>query len=88
MKIYKRNILPFLLKEINLPRVVIILGMRQVGKTTLMKQIYDNIKFGSKIFLDLENPLYQKIFEEENYENIIYNLKNIGFKIEKKSFIF
>lgn len=88
MKIYKRNILPSLLKEINLPRVVILLGMRQVGKTTLMKQIYDNIKYGSKIFLDLENPLYQKIFEEENYENIIYNLKNLGFKIEKKSFIF
>lgn len=62
--------------------------MRQVGKTTLMRQIFDNLKSPYKIFLDLENPLNQKIFEEENFDNIISNLERLDFSLGKKSFIF
>lgn len=62
--------------------------MRQVGKTTLMRQIFNNIKSLYKIFLDLENPLNQKAFEEINFDNIIPNLEQFGFSLGKKSFVF
>jgi len=88
MKIYPRRLKPILIKEIRIPRIVILTGMRQVGKTTLMRQIYDATETKHKIFLDMENPLNQKIFEEENFDNIIANLEPLGFSLEKKSFIF
>lgn len=88
MKIYDRRLTPVLLKEIKLPRIVVLTGMRQVGKTTLMRQIYNAVDTKHKVFLDLENPLHQRLFEEENFDNILANLQKVGFSIGKKSFIF
>jgi hypothetical protein len=88
MEIYPRRVQPILIKEIAIPRIVVLTGMRQVGKTTLMRQIYDSIENKHKIFLDMENPLNQKIFEEENFDNIIANLESLGFSLGKESFIF
>jgi len=87
-KIYERKLTPLLLKEIDLQRIVLLTGMRQVGKTTLMRQVFDRIDSSAKIFLDLENPLNQRIFEEKNFDNILANLKNLGFSLEEKSYIF
>jgi len=88
MKIYDRRLSSVLLKEIELSRIVVLTGMRQVGKTTLMRQIYNTIETKHKLFLDLENPLNQKLFEEENFDNILANFKKLGFSLGKKSFIF
>lgn len=88
MKIYPRRLTPTLTKEVSSSRIVVVTGMRQVGKTTLMRKIFDNIKSLHKIFLDLENPLNQKVFEEMNFDNIIHNLEQFGFSLDKKSFIF
>lgn len=88
MKIYPRRLSPTLTKEVSSSRIVIVTGMRQVGKTTLMRQLFNNIKSPHKIFLDLENPLNQKVFEEVNFDNIIPNLEQFGFSLGKKSFIF
>lgn len=87
-KIYERKLTSVLLNEIKQSRIVVLTGMRQVGKTTLMHRIFDEIKSDNKIFLDLENPLNQKIFEEKNYDNIIANLEHMGFQAGQKSFIF
>ena len=87
MKIYERRLTRVLLKEIKLPRIVVLTGMRRVGKTTLMREIY-NVVENHKIFLDLENPLNRKIFEEENFDNILLNLEALGFLLGKKSYIF
>lgn len=88
MKIYPRRLTAALLKEITLPGIVILTGMRQVGKTTLMRQAFESIQSPHKIFLDLENPLNQKLFEEENFDNIIPNLEEAGFLSGRKSFVF
>lgn len=88
MTIYPRSLTQILIKEVPIPRIVVLTGMRQVGKTTLLRQVYDTIKDEHKIFLDMENPLNQKIFEEENFDNIIANLETLGFSLGKKSFIF
>ncbi|RKZ20785.1 hypothetical protein DRQ18_05650 [bacterium] len=87
-KIYPRKLRKYLLREMEKPQIVLITGMRQVGKTTLMKDIFNSVKSDNKVFLDLENPLYQKIFEEKNYDNIMLNLKEFGIKPDRKSYIF
>jgi len=88
MEFYKRRLEPLLVKEIDKENIVVLTGMRQVGKTTLMKHIFNMIPSKNKVFLDMENPLNQKIFEEENFENIVLNLKKFGVNFNERSFIF
>jgi len=88
MKFYERRLEPLLVKEIDKENIVVLTGMRQVGKTTLMKHIFNMIPSRNKVFLDMENPLNQKIFEEENFENIVLNLKKFGINFNEKSFVF
>jgi len=88
MKMYPRRLTSILTKEIDRPGVVVLTGMRQVGKTTLMRQIFERIESPGKIFLDLENPLNQKIFDEDNFDNIIINLERMGLSVTKKPFVF
>lgn len=64
-------------------------GFRQVGKSTLIKYIFDNLKTDNKIFLDLESPVNQKIFQKENYEAVLTELRKLGLKIgEDRSYVF
>ncbi|GAG80028.1 unnamed protein product, partial [marine sediment metagenome] len=37
--------------------IVILTGMRRVGKTTLLTMLFENIQSSNKVFLDLSNPL-------------------------------
>jgi len=57
MKI-KRNCFDKLLGEISVPQISILLGARQVGKSTLMRQLQSKAKrSGYKTaFYDLEQP--------------------------------
>lgn len=55
----------------------LITGMRQVGKTTLMRQVYEEVK-EPKIWFDFDNPLDQKVFEDEDYEVIYKRLAEMG----------
>lgn len=54
---------------------LIITGMRQVGKTTLMRQLYEEIT-APKLWYDLGNPLDQKIFEPLDYRGIYHYLSS------------
>jgi predicted AAA+ superfamily ATPase len=84
---YLRKIEPLVMEELESPRIIILTGMRQTGKTTLMRRVFDSIQ-GNKVFLDLENPMNQKIFEEDNYDNILFNLKEMGINTAERSWIF
>jgi len=77
-----------IIKYIDSPEAIVITGMRRVGKTSLIRFIYDKIDSDNKIFLDLENPLNQKYFEEENYETIKSTLEFLGLDFTKKSYLF
>lgn len=67
---------------------IIITGMRQVGKTSLMKQIYETTN-NPKYWFDFENPLDVKIFEELDYNNIYQKLFNLSkAKKKEKLYIF
>ena len=81
-----------LFKEINsyigVPEAIIVTGMRRTGKTTLLQYIYDGINSTNKIFLDLENPINRRYFEEFDYERIKTSLEVLGLDFRKKSYVF
>jgi len=67
---------------------IIITGMRRTGKTSLLRFIYERTPSTNKIFLDLENPLNQKYFEEINYEKIKSTLEFLGLNFTQKVYLF
>ena len=86
--IIERDLYAKIKPVINSPEVIIITGMRRVGKTTLLRYIMDNLASENKMFSDLENPSNQKYFEEENYDKIVDNLKFLGLDLRKKTYVF
>lgn len=86
--LYSRTILPRLEKELKLEGNIVLTGMRRVGKTTILKHLFELIASKNKVLLDLENPLYRKIFEEENYDAVWQNLQPFGITNTEKSYIF
>ena len=86
--IYPRKLGARLIRELDSPRITLLTGMRQTGKTTLIRQIFGKVQNENKLFLDLENPLNQSIFEEKNFDNILSNLRELGIDPEKKIFLF
>lgn len=85
---YQRKIEKELKKELESEKIIVLTGMRRTGKTCLAKHIFDSIKSLNKAYLDLENPLNRKIFEEDNYDNIWKNLLPLGISYDKKCYIF
>jgi len=86
--IIPREIYQKIKSVIGSPEAIVITGMRRTGKTTLLRFISDNIKSENKIFLDLENPVNQKYFQEENYDKAADNLKFLGLNVRQKSYVF
>ena len=61
----ERHITKRLLEELSFFPVVAIVGPRQVGKTTLAHQL-EILLNRSTLFLDLQEPQTQKIFENDD----------------------
>ncbi len=86
--IVQREIYTQIKKYINSPEAIIITGLRRTGKTTLLQYIYDGIDSNNKIFLDLENPLNQKYFDELNFDQIKISFETLGLDFTKQVYIF
>jgi uncharacterized protein len=67
---------------------IVITGMRRTGKTTLLRFLYEKINSDNKLFLDLENILNRKYFEEEDYERVRANLEVLGLNFKEKAYAF
>ncbi len=74
----KRKILPALIQELASDKVIVLTGMRRVGKTTLVRLLFDQVADKRKVYLDLENPLNQEYFAETDYEKIKLNLERLS----------
>jgi predicted AAA+ superfamily ATPase len=70
------------------PEAVIISGMRGTGKTSLLNHLYNRLNKKNRIFIDLENPLNRKYFEENNYERIKTSIELLGIDFSRKPYIF
>jgi len=53
----KRLIFDEINKQINHKNAIVIVGSRQVGKTTLMRQIFDEVESHSKLWFDFDHSL-------------------------------
>lgn len=73
----KRLLYHELVKYLHHKNALLITGMRQVGKTTLMRQVYEKVK-EPKLWFDFDNPLDQKVFEDEDYTVIYKRLTDMG----------
>lgn len=84
----KRKLFTTLKKHSKSREALIVTGMRQVGKTTLLRQLYDDLGSGNKVFFDLEKPLLQKIFENDNYDQIVLSLRDYDIHIKERAYVF
>lgn len=84
----KRLLFDEISKQINHKNAIVIVGSRQVGKTTLMKQIFDEVESRSKLWFDFDNPLDQKIFEDIDYKNIYERMLKMVNNNKERLFIF
>jgi uncharacterized protein len=75
---FKRALYNVILPQLQHKNAIVITGMRQVGKTTLMRQLFD-VWEGKKLWFDFDNPLDTLLFENIKYNAIFENLrKGVG----------
>ncbi len=84
---YKRKLFHNLFKEKNNKKISVILGSRQVGKTTLLKQLYGELcKKYNGIFLDMDLLTdYEKI---SSYQNALNTLKLNDYSENQTAFFY
>ena len=67
--------------------VLVITGMRQVGKTTLMNQLFSEVD-DPKLWFDFDNPLDMLYFENINYDAIYETLVKEASSTNKRLYVF
>ena len=82
-----RKILPKLEKELKTDQITVITGMRRVGKTTILRHLFDQVP-ENKLFLDIEDVFNRKIFEEQKYDNIWNYLEELGLSKNSRAYLF
>ena len=78
MKTIERSLFPLLKKALSDQRVIVITGMRRVGKTTTLRWLLDQVPSTNKIYLDLERLDQRAVFQESNYEWVLNYFRNLG----------
>ncbi len=68
--------------------VLAITGMRRVGKTTMLKYLYDCVPSSNKLYFNLEDVLTRKMFSQDNYQDIKRALEHGGISFDTKAYIF
>ncbi len=87
MSMQKRHILSQLAKKIETDEIVVITGSRQVGKTTAVQWVLDQIPSQNKHYFDLENLADRELFEVKDYNSLIGEFEKLGLSVEKKLYI-
>jgi predicted AAA+ superfamily ATPase len=82
---YKRALFHTISAQLQHKNAIVITGMRQVGKTTLMKQLAKawNEKY---VWFDFDNPLDQLLFENSDFRGIFTDLKRIAGARKESAF--
>ena len=83
MQTIERSFFPLLKKALADQRIIVITGMRRVGKTTSLRWLLDQVPSTNKIFLDLERLNQRAVFQESNYELVLNYLRNLGLNPEQ-----
>ncbi len=86
--LHERKLMKEIRKWVGKKTIVVVTGMRQAGKTTLCRMLFEEIKSDNKVFIDLENPLNRRVFEELDYDNIWSSLEQRGLKKDGMAYAF
>jgi len=84
---YSRKIFKKIKKYLGAKQVIVITGIRRVGKTTLLKEILSEIKSENKAYFDLEKLSDRDVFNQKNYDNILLDLEKQGIDTKKKVYL-
>src|SRR3989338_10329402 len=83
----RRKILERLMEQKNSKKVSLVLGARQVGKTTVLKELYNHISGKNKaLFLDLD--IFTNFEKVSSFENLKNTLKLAGYDESQKDFFY
>jgi len=85
----KRNLFKELLKQKDDKKVSLLLGARQVGKTTILKELYKSICIDLKnkgLFLDLD--VFSNFEKASSFESLINTLKLNGYEKGQEKFFY
>lgn len=82
-----RLVYPALKSHLNKKAITVLTGMRRVGKTTLVKQIFSEVASNNKAYFDLERLDNRELFSEKNYEAIVSVLQSRGLSFQKKLYL-
>jgi predicted AAA+ superfamily ATPase len=80
-----RKLYEELKKHLNKKEITVLTGMRRTGKTTLVKQLLDDIPSRNKIYIDLQVLANQDIFSPRNFDAIVETLKQKGLDFSKRA---
>jgi predicted AAA+ superfamily ATPase len=83
-----RKMLDIIVRHADSQEAIVITGFRRVGKTELLKHIYEGVTTKNKIFLDMESPVNQRVFVDDNYDNIKAYLGRLGIDFSQKAYVF
>jgi hypothetical protein len=83
MKTIERAIFPLLKRALSDQRVVVITGMRRVGKTTSLQWLLNQVPSNNKLYMDLERLDQRAVFQEKNYDNVLNYFRNLGLNINE-----
>jgi hypothetical protein len=67
--------------------IIVITGPRQVGKTTTLHWILDQVDSPNKHYFDLENIRDREIFEATNYDDVVVTLQNLGLNPNERIYL-
>lgn len=87
MNVIPRAIFPALQSALADRRVIVLTGMRRVGKTTTVRWLLDLIPSPNKVYLDLERLDYRAVFQERNYEVVASFLRNRGLDLAQPAYV-
>ncbi len=82
----KRKIFGELLEERKNSKVTIVLGSRQVGKTTVLKGVYERLPENNRLFLDLD--VLENFEKVSSYSNLVNTLKLEGYEQNQKEIFY
>jgi hypothetical protein len=83
---FKRALFHTISTQLQHKNAIVITGMRQVGKTTLMKQLA-NAWDGKYVWFDFDNPLDQLLFENSDFRGIFNDLQRLAGAKEGERFL-
>ncbi len=84
---FPRRIYQALHQHVQQKQITVLTGMRRTGKTTLVKQLLNDISSTNKIYLDLERLDQRELFAEKNYETIVQALRRQGISFNEKVYL-